>query len=90
MFAPPPAKRSHKRTVKVGTTITVPHDVMRSKCLMSVAVRNKVSPTALASIVGAIIDESGGNKEAVVLSPTQTRFHRLEAIKSITEAIKEN
>ena len=89
-FVPPPPKRSHKRTVKVGTTITVPHNVLKSKNLVSTSVRNKVSPTALAGIVSALIDNTGGNKNAVTLSYTRTYSHRLEAIRSIAEEIKKN
>ena len=89
VFEPPSPKRLHKRTVKVGTTITVPHNVMISERLNAVAVRNKVSPTALVGIVAAIIDESGGDKNAVVLGHSQSHSFRLEATKSIAQAIKE-
>ena len=49
-----------------------------------------MSPTALSGIAGALIDGSGGNKKALVLSPHSTLNYRLEATKSITEEIKEN
>ena len=74
----------------MGTTITVPHDIMKSKNLVSASVRNKVSPAALAAIVGALIEDSGGNKDAVTLSHTQVYSYRLEATQSIAQEIKTN
>ena len=46
MFITPPTKKPHKRTVKTGTTIALPHDFLKSPTLVSALVRNKITPTA--------------------------------------------
>ncbi len=79
-----------KRKVKVGTTITLPHDVLQSRNLVSTSVRNKVSPTALAGIVGALIEDTGGDKKAVNLSYSMSYKYRLQATNCIAQEIKEN
>ena len=39
--------RSHKRTIKTGTSVVIPHDILKDKNLVSVATRNKISHTGL-------------------------------------------
>lgn len=90
LFVPPSPKKTHKRSVKVGTTITLPHDVLKSKKLVSASIRNDVSPTALVAIVEALIETTGGNKEAVVLSASRVHQYRLDTTKTIAEEIKDN
>ena len=46
MFKTLPTKKPHKRTVKTGTTIALPHDFLKSPTLVSALVRNKITPTA--------------------------------------------
>ena len=40
----PPSVRSHKRTVKTGTTLKVSHDILKSPALVSVATDQHVDP----------------------------------------------
>ena len=41
IISTPTTKRSHKRTVKTGTTIFIPHDVLKSPELVATSTRNK-------------------------------------------------
>ena len=83
-------KRSHKRTVKTGTHIFVPHDILKSPSLVSTAVRNQITPTALSATVQALITACDGNSESVNIHPTQSQRYRVEASKSIAKTVKSN
>ena len=72
MFKTLPTKKPHKRTVKTGTTIALPHDFLKSPTLLSALVRNKITPTAAGAIFHALIEDNNGNASAVNLSYTQT------------------
>ena len=57
LFTPPKPKveRSHKRVVKSETDMHIPHDVLSSPILNSVAIRNKITPTKISAIIEAFI-----------------------------------
>ena len=67
-------KADHKRSVKTGTAIFVPHDVMKLPSVVAAYTRNKVSPTAVTSIFHALITDCGGDPNSVIL--THSTVHR--------------
>lgn len=64
-------RRSHKRAKKTGTTIFIPHDVLKSSLIVSAAVRNKISPTALSATLHSVIDACAGDSSKVNLHHSQ-------------------
>ena len=61
-------RRSHKRIVKKGTDIFVPYDILDSKVLASIFLRNGVKPTAISEIVEGFISACGGDVSSVNVS----------------------
>ena len=47
-FLPIAPSRSHKRIVKTGTNLHVPHDVLKSPIIVSALTRNKITPLLVA------------------------------------------
>ena len=60
-------KRSHKRRVKTGTTIFIPHDVLKAPELVSTTTRNKITPTAMSACLHSLISACKGDTSAVNL-----------------------
>lgn len=83
-------RRSHKRTVKTGTTIFVPHDVLKSQALVSSATRNKITPTAMSATLHALIEACDGETSAVNIHPTTAYRYKLEAANSIVKSLEES
>lgn len=46
-----PNSKSHHRTIKTGTTIYIPYDILKSEKITSTAVRNKISHTVLSAVL---------------------------------------
>ena len=69
----PVAKRSHKRSKKTGDCIHVPPDILKSEKLVSTAVRNNISPTALAATVQSLVEACKGDTTKINLSESQSR-----------------
>ena len=68
--------RSHRRTLKTGTNVTIPHDVLKSPLLISTCTRNKITPTKMSAIVHALITACNGETSSVNLSvPTAYRYN---------------
>ena len=65
-------KRKHRRTVKTGEKIFIPHDILKNPMVVAAAVRNKIKPTGLAQITNAIINSCGGDTEKFNLAYTQS------------------
>ena len=82
-------KRSHKRVVKTGTTVFIPHDILKSPQVVSAATRNKITPTALSAAITTVIDACGGNTSAVNLHWSTAYRYKVEACSSIARRIKE-
>ena len=72
--------RSHKRVVKKGTTIIIPHDVLINPALVSCNTRIKRSSTATASTLETLISVCGGNPNAINLH--HSTVHRCVIILS--------
>ena len=60
-------KRSHKRVVKEGTMIFIPHDVLKHPSLVSSNARNKLLTTAISSTIETLISVCDGDPRAVSL-----------------------
>ena len=73
-----------------GTNIHIPYDVLKSPQLVSVAVRNNNSPTALASTLETLIETCDGETSTVNLHPSQSYRYRVETVTKIAEQIKED
>lgn len=54
-------KRKHRRTVKEGISVFMPHDILKSAKLVSCTVRNNISPTQLSAIMYSLVPECGGD-----------------------------
>ena len=83
-------KRSHKRTKKTGTEAFWPHDVMKSPAVVETAVRNKISPTVLASITHSFITATGGDHSKVNLDFSTAYRYKTEASSSIVTQIRDS
>ena len=59
---------SHKRQKKTGTTGFFNHDILKSPDVVSTAIRNNITPTALSAITASIIKAAGGDADKVSLN----------------------
>ena len=82
-------ERSHKRVVKTGTTLFVPPDFLKLPGIVSAAVRNKVTPTSLTSMMRAFIEECGGDVNSVNLSYSRCHRNLTDKTQEIAEEIQE-
>jgi len=69
----PSTSRSHKRMKKTGTTIFIPHNVLKSPLIVSTAVRNKISSTALSATLHSVIEACQGDATRVNLHQSQSQ-----------------
>lgn len=66
------AKPSHKRCKKTGDQIHIPFDILKSERLVSTAVRNNITPTALAATVHSLVEACKGDPSRLNLNPSQS------------------
>ena len=59
---------SHKRLKKTGTPGFFSHDILKLPAIVSTAIRNKITPTALSAITASIIKAAGGDTDKVFLN----------------------
>ena len=64
----PKPNRSHKRTIKTGLDIFIPHDFLKSPKVIQTLVRNKVSSTAISAVMSSIVESVGGETDRLNLS----------------------
>ena len=83
-------KRSHKRVVKTGTNIFVPHDILKSPKVVSTSTRNKITPTAMSATLTSIIAACGGNTHSVNLHWSTAYRYKVEVSNSIAQKISDN
>ena len=84
-------KRRHRRSVKVGTTATIPHDILKKSIVVETALRNNISPTAAAELTRSIIcASSGGDVSKVSLSYNASYKYRTEAVAEIAGKIRDS
>ena len=87
-YLPTAQSRSHKRTVKTGTTIKIPHDILKSPPLVSVATRNKIRPTKMSAVLHALINACDGDTSAVNLNYSTAQRYSVEVHNTIAQKIK--
>ena len=64
----PTTSRSHHRLVRPGTSVFIPHDIMKRPSLVTLATRMKMTPTQQAAFTEALIEETGGDVAKVSTS----------------------
>lgn len=60
--------RAHRRTLKTGVNIFVPHDILKHEKVVSCCTRNNITPTAITSFLRVLITECGGDANALSLN----------------------
>jgi hypothetical protein len=89
-FLPPPPPKSHKRTAKTGTEAFIPHNILSSPRLVSLASRMKMTPTQQAAFTQAIVDEIGSDPSKVSTSYAQAAKARHKVNEEIASDIKKS
>ena len=84
------AKRKHRRVVKGGVDIFVPHDILKSPDLVSCSVRNNISPTQLSAIVFSIVSACGGDTSKLSLNARTAHRYRTSILPEISLKIKDD
>ena len=84
------ASRSHKRSVKTGVGVHLPHNILKVPNVVQALVRNKTSSAAISAVMHEIVATSEGDPSKLSLSYASTERYRIEAIQNITEKIAEN
>lgn len=85
---PGPSNSSHKRKARPGTPAFIPHDILRSPKLVSIAARMKMTPTQQAAFTKAIIKESGGDSSKVTISYASCDRARRTGASDIAKNVK--
>ena len=80
----------HKHTVKTGTTLKVSHDILKFPALVSVATRNKISPTKMSAVLHALITAGNGDTSSVNLHYTTAHRYSIEVHNTIAQKIKKD
>ena len=65
---PQTSSRPHRRAVKKGTHVFIPHDILSRPNVISVCVRYQISPNAISSLIRTIVVEYGGDPSAISTS----------------------
>ena len=63
-----PAKRRRHRSTKTGVTITITRDILKDPEMLSMCVRNHISPTAMSAMLHTLVKVSGGDPNLLSLS----------------------
>lgn len=67
-FQQPSEHRPHRRMKKTGTSVFIPHDILKRPKVVSLATRMKLSQSQQTAFTQCFIEEAGGNAETVALS----------------------
>ena len=70
--------------MKEGTSIVVPHDILKSPELISCSVRNNISSTKLSAIVYSLISACGGDTTKVNLNARTAHRYRASTISELS------
>ena len=70
-FQPSEPKQSHRRSRKTGEDIHIPFNILKSPQLVSTAVRNNISPTALSATMHSLITSCKGDPSTLNLHHSQ-------------------
>lgn len=88
----PPTKeprRSHRRTVKTGTQIFIPHDAIADSGVVGYEARTHNTVTHTIGFLSTIIDRFGGDKSKVNLSYSQAYRCRIAAVAKYADIVQE-
>lgn len=85
----PTTPKSHKRTKRTGTEAFVPHDILKSPRLVSLAARIKMTPAEQAAYTKAFVDEIGGDVSKISSSYSFADESRRNVSKNIAKEYKE-
>jgi hypothetical protein len=86
-FEPPAEKVPKVKSPVSGTTAFIPHNILKSTKLVSLATRMKISPAQQAVFTQAFIEESGGNGQKVSASYATADRARRSVNSQIATAI---
>jgi hypothetical protein len=81
--------KTHHRVARPGTAAFIPHDILKSPKLVSLATRMKLSPAEQAAYTEAIIEESGGDKSKISISYATADRSRRKVGEKIATAVRE-
>jgi len=85
----PPLIKTHHRAARPGTAAFIPHDILKSPKLVSLATRMKLSPAEQAAYTQAIVEECGGDKTKIAVSYATADRSRREVGEKIATAVRE-
>jgi len=80
--------KAHHRETRTGTAAFVPHDILKSPKVVSLATRMKLSPAQQAAFTQAIIEESGGDTSKVSVSYATADRSRRTVSEEIAKAVQ--
>jgi len=78
----------HRRETRTGTAAFIPHDILKSPKVVSLATRMKISPAQQAAFTKAIIEESGGDTSKVSVSYATADRSRRTVNEEIAKSIQ--
>ena len=74
---------SHKRRIKVGTTVHIPPDILKSSIVVQSLIRNQISSTAISSVMHDIVKAAGGEPSNLNLSNATAQRYRNETVSTL-------
>lgn len=82
--------RSHSRSVKTGTSIFIPYDILSRPSIVQMATRLKITPSQQTAFLTALIEETGGDPNNISMSySTADRARRFGAERIAQELHEE-
>ena len=82
-------ERRHKRQIKSGEHILVPHDILQNSNVIAWSVRNNISNTKMNSFVHLMISICGGDVSKINLSSSSAHRYRTSELPHISQQIKD-
>ena len=76
--------RKHRKLVKCGIDIFVPHDILKNPDLVSCSIRNNISSTQLSAIVHSLVAACGGDLYKLCLNPRTAHRYRTAIVPEIS------
>ncbi len=86
---PSTSTRSHHRNKRTGSSLFIPHDIMKRPNLVSLATRLNMSPGQQAAHTKALITELGGETSTIAASYATADRSRRQVVMEISTADKE-
>lgn len=82
-------ERRHRREIKSGEHIFVPHDILKNPNVVAWSVRNNVSNTKMNSFVHMMVSVCGGDVSKINLSASSAHRYRASVLPHISKQIKD-